>query len=232
LIHSPGDPIIPQVVILAGPDGAGKTTFAFEFLPNEAQCTTFLNPDLIATGVSPLDPAKAVVRASRILLEEVESCVTAREDFAFETTLSGRAHARRIPEWRAMGYRVVLIFLRLPSVEMAISRVAARVVQGGHDVAEPVIRRRFSSGLLNLERVYKPLVDSWAIMDTTGVLPYSVERDAAAGRGEFDDWNGATTALERAFQVALDRGYKTRTPMYAVRDGKIVDLTKEPIAAN
>ena len=166
----------PRILIIAGPNGAGKSTFAQEYLPNEAQCPTFINADLIAAGLSPFDPAQAALRAGRLMLAEIDRHAAAKASFAFETTLSGVAYARRIPEWQGAGYRVALVFLRLDSVEIAISRVAARVRQGGHDIAEEVIRRRYEKGWYNFERRYKPLVDSWTLYDSTGESPQIIDR--------------------------------------------------------
>jgi predicted ABC-type ATPase len=160
-----------KIVIIAGPNGAGKTTFAREFLPREADCQEFINVDLIAAGLSPFDPGRAAMRAGRLLLQEIDRRVRARESFAFETTLSGHNYARLIPRWQAAGFYVKLIFLSLSTVDLAVERVAARVAQGGHDVPEEVIRRRFDSGLRNLEGLYKGLVDSWALYDNSGPTP-------------------------------------------------------------
>jgi len=162
---------VPKIIIIAGPNGAGKTTFAREFLPNEAACPIFVNADLIAAGLSPFSPDTATVRAARIMLEQIVEHVRRKESFAFETTLSGVGYARRIPEWQALGYRVELFFLSLPEPEDAISRVALRVRQGGHDVPEAVIRRRFASGLGNFKRIYRHLVDAWAMYDNSGNEP-------------------------------------------------------------
>ena len=109
-----------KILIIAGPNGAGKTTFAQAFLPNEANCPIFVNADLIAAGLSPFQPDRAAFRAGRVMLEEIHAHVRRGESFAFETTLSGKIYARRIPEWRRMGYRVSLIFMRLASVELAL----------------------------------------------------------------------------------------------------------------
>ena len=109
------------------------------------------------------------------MLEEIESRVRERRSFAFETTLSGRMYARRIPEWRDLGYRVKLIYLHLESVELAVLRVAGRVAQGGHDIPEDVIRRRFEAGRKNFDRIYKPLVDAWAVYDNSGETPKLIE---------------------------------------------------------
>lgn len=162
---------MPKIIIIAGPNGAGKTTFAREFLPNEAACPIFVNADLIAAGLSPFSPDTATVRAARIMLEQIVEHVRRKESFAFETTLSGVGYARRIPEWQALGYRVELFFLSLPEPEDAISRVALRVRQGGHNVPEAVIRRRFASGLGNFKRIYRHLVDAWAMYDNSGNKP-------------------------------------------------------------
>jgi len=165
----------PRIIIIAGPNGAGKTTFAREFLPREADCPVFVNVDLIAAGLSPFRPEIAAVRAGRLMLHEIAAKAAAGESFAFETTLSGRRYARQIPLWRAAGYHVKLLFLSLPTVEIAIARVAARAAQGGHDVPESVIRRRYAVGITNFRKVYCAQVDAWALYDNTGLIPVLLE---------------------------------------------------------
>lgn len=160
-----------KIVIIAGPNGAGKTTFAKEFLPYEADCPDFINADLIAAGISPFDPDRAAIRAGRLMLFEIKRRILRGESFAFETTLSGRYYASLIPDWRKAGYHVKLIFLNLPNPELAIARVAARVSQGGHHVPEPVVRRRFDSGLKNFHDIYQRLVNSWALYDNSSQQP-------------------------------------------------------------
>ncbi len=157
-----------KIIVIAGPNGAGKTTFAGEFLPNEAGCPEFVNVDLIAAGLSPFAPDAVALRAGRLMVEEIRRRVRAGRSFAFETTLSGIRYARLIPRWRALGYHVKLIYLSLSSADLAVARVAARVSQGGHDVPEEVIRRRFDRGLRDFEHAYKPLVDSWVLYDNSG----------------------------------------------------------------
>ena len=169
-----------KILIVAGANGAGKTTFATEFLPNEADCPIFINADLIAVGLSPFRPDLTAVRAGRLMLSMIHEHVRKGESFAFETTLSGRSYARLIPRWREQGYRVKLFFLRLSEPEIAISRVIQRVSEGGHDVPELVIRRRFHSGLRNFERVYKGLVDEWAVYDNSGGEPILIEEGRLA----------------------------------------------------
>ena len=163
-----------RIVIIAGPNGAGKTTFAREFLPNEAECPNFVNADLIAAGLSPFAPDLAAFKAGRVMLEAIADHARLGESFAFETTLSGLTYAQMIPVWRIAGYTVKLIFLSLPDVEIAIERVATRVMQGGHNVPEEVIRRRFTHGIKNFER-YKMLVDSWQLYDNSGIPAILIE---------------------------------------------------------
>lgn len=165
----------PRVIIIAGPNGAGKTTFAREFLPKEAGLPVFINADLIAAGLSPFDPTVAALQAGRIMLTEIADKAAKCESFAFETTLSGHGYARHIVEWRRAGYRVELFFLSLDTPETAIARVKARVQQGGHDVPEETIRRRFASGLANFHKLYKPLVDAWLLYDNSGDEPIPLD---------------------------------------------------------
>ncbi len=160
-----------KVIIIAGPNGAGKTTFAREFLPNEASCSVFVNADLIAAGLSPFAPENAALQAGRLMLKELERHFAARQSFAFETTLSGRAYLRQISRWQAAGYRVKLIFLQLDSAEEAIARVAQRVRQGGHHIPEATIRRRFVAGQENFLHHYAPRVDAWVLYDNAGPEP-------------------------------------------------------------
>jgi len=161
----------PRITIIAGPNGAGKTTFALEFLPKEAGCPIFVNADLIAAGLSPFDPARAAIRAGRVMLSEIHAHAKRGESFAFETTLAGRGYAPLIRRWRDEGYFVSITFLSLPDADVAIARVRARVVQGGHDVPEAVIRRRFAAGRQNFEQLYRPLVNEWAFYDNSGATP-------------------------------------------------------------
>jgi predicted ABC-type ATPase len=164
-----------KIIIIAGPNGAGKTTFARSFLPEEAHCNRFINADLIAAGLSPFAPEVVTLKAGRLMLEEIAGCVRKGESFAFETTLAGLSYLGRIRQWREQGYHVSLFFLYLPNAETAIARVAERVRQGGHDIPEAVIRRRFAAGLRNLENTYKSEVNSWAKYDNVGERPTLLE---------------------------------------------------------
>lgn len=160
-----------KIVIIAGPNGTGKTTFAREFLVHEADCPVFVNADLIAAGLSPFQPELAAFKAGRLMLAEIKEYVRRGESFAFETTLSGRHYARMIREWRKNGYRVKLIFLRLASEEIALDRVRNRVAQGGHNLEPEIIRRRFYKGLDNFNHLYKNLVSAWVEYDNSGEIP-------------------------------------------------------------
>lgn len=168
-----------NILIIAGPNGAGKTTFATEFLPNEGNCPIFINADLIAAGLNPFQPERAAVAAGRIMLRLIDEYVQRGENFAFETTLSGRGYARLIPDWQAMGYSVRLCFLRLPTADMAVERVRNRVREGGHHVPEEVIRRRFDAGWRNFQQLYQSIVDEWILYDASQETP----RIVAVGRG-------------------------------------------------
>lgn len=122
-------------------------------------------------GLSRFDPDRAAIRAGRVMLREIRDRVRKGSSFAFETTLSGRAYAQMIPRWRATGYVVKLIFLSLPTLDLAVARVAARVAQGGHNVPQPVIKRRFNAGWINFRKVYAPLVNRWESYDNSGITP-------------------------------------------------------------
>lgn len=150
---------MPVCWIIAGPNGAGKTTFALEYLPQVVQCLRFVNADLIAAGLSPLAPDRELLAASRLFLAEIEACIQQREDFAFETTLAGRSYLKLVRRLRAGGWRVELIYLALPSVEMSLLRVAERVAHGGHHIPTADIERRFSRSLSNLFERFSLTVD-------------------------------------------------------------------------
>ena len=161
--------------IIAGPNGAGKTTFAKAFLPEEGECINFVNADLIAEGLSPFNPEGVAFEAGKLLLKKLDDLTEKRESFSFETTLSGLNYVHRIKSWKESGYEVILFFLKLPHEEMAVQRVKLRVSEGGHNVPEATIRRRFKKGLNNLQNVYKDCVDTWVVFDNSGTEPVVIE---------------------------------------------------------
>lgn len=161
----------PTCWIIAGPNGAGKTTFALKYLPEVADCQYFVNADLIAAGMSPLAPDRERLTASRLFLAEVERHIQARHDFGFETTLAGRGYLRLIRRLKTNGWRVELIYLALPNVEMAKLRVAERVSHGGHNIPAFDIERRFPRSLENLFGAYALLVDRTVCFVNSGETP-------------------------------------------------------------
>ena len=172
----------PTVYIVAGPNGAGKTTFSRRFLPEFARCREFLNADLIAAGLSPFAPEGQAIRAGRLLLTRIAELSEARQDFGFETTLAGRSYIKLLRDLRQVGYRVVLFFLWLPDAEFAVARVANRVREGGHDIPEAVIRRRFESGVRNLFQDYRSFLSDWSLYDASQLPPLLIARENEMGR--------------------------------------------------
>ena len=158
---------VPRALIIAGPNGAGKTTFSREFLPQEGHCLAFINADLIAAGLAPFAPETAALEAARLMVRAMNTAVAGRQDFAVETTLSGRSYLGLIRQWQLDGYHVGLVFLRLSSASMAVERVRLRVQQGGHNIPQNVIRRRFDQGWANFQGLYRPLVNAWSLYDAS-----------------------------------------------------------------
>jgi predicted ABC-type ATPase len=156
-----------EIIIIAGPNGAGKTSFAREYLSEEIRFT-FVNADEIASisvlhaGVEGLSD----IKAARIMLSRVDNLVNAGADLVIETTLASLTYARKIPVWRARGYHVSLIYLRLNTVEESLARVRKRVDAGGHDIPEEAIRRRFDKSVRYFETIYKPIVNAWYVRES------------------------------------------------------------------
>ena len=138
-----------------------------DLLPEEVKCKSYINADLIAKGLAPFAPESVAIQAGKLMLGEIDKCVNAGMSFAFETTLSGLAYRKKIVEWQRQGYVIVLYYFSLPTVDMAIERVRSRVAQGGHNIPEKDIRRRFDRSLINFEDKYKQLVDFWVFFDTS-----------------------------------------------------------------
>lgn len=149
---------MPKCIIIAGPNGAGKTTFALEYLPSIG-VKRFLNADMIASGLSPFAPETQALAAGRLFLEEIEGCIAAAEDFAFETTLSGRSYLKLVDRLKAAGWTVELHYLALPQAAISKRRVAERVAHGGHNIPDADIDRRFPRSLHNLLYYYRMAVD-------------------------------------------------------------------------
>ena len=153
----------PVIYLFGGSNGAGKTTFARAYLPNENPDARFLNADEIARGLSPFSPQTMALKAGRLMLEEVRGCIEARLSFGLESTLSGKTYIGLLSKAKQAGYEIELHYLWLPNVELAVRRVRQRVRKGGHSVPEPDIRRRYRRSVDHLLRDYLPLADRWSI---------------------------------------------------------------------
>lgn len=157
----------PTVIVLAGINGAGKTTSSRSLLANTLKVMTFVNADVIAQGLSGFDPDAAALRAGRIMLDQLKELAAQRANFAFETTLAGKTYAGWLNSLRESGYKVHLFYFWLNSAEMAISRVATRVKKGGHHVPEPTIRQRYGRSIRNLFELYIPVANKWRVYDNS-----------------------------------------------------------------
>lgn len=157
---------MPEIYVIGGCNGSGKTTFALNLFSNLGNIE-FINADIIAAEISPNNPDAVAIRASRIMLERLKALTQQKRDFAFETTLAARSFAPFLRQCKSQGYRVNLIYVWLNSVELAITRVALRVASGGHNIPEDVIRRRYNRGKENFLKIYSKLADCWQVFDNS-----------------------------------------------------------------
>ena len=164
----------PTCYIIAGPNGAGKTTFALKYLPEIADCSNFVNADLIAYGISPLDSLAAQYEAGRLFLNEIYRNINKRRDFAFETTLAGRSHINLLKKLKESHWQIVLLFLWIPDADFSRDRVRQRVQEGVHDVSDTVIYRRYPRVIYNLINLFVPLCDkvSFLTIQTPNLFPF------------------------------------------------------------
>lgn len=158
----------PTVIIMAGPNGAGKSTTASAILSQEgAEVENYINPDLIARGLSPNNPDSVSFHSGRIVHDRIRELMRNGENFAFETTLSGRTYIRTIQMLKGEGYTVKLFFLWLKSPDLALIRVRERVKSGGHNIPEDTIIRRYTAGLRNFFNLYQDMVDEWRLYNSS-----------------------------------------------------------------
>lgn len=158
-----------NLYVIAGCNGAGKTTASYNILPEMLQCQEFVNVDEIAKGLSPFNPDKAAIEAGRLMLLKMEKLISQGVDFAFETTLSPKSFVNMLARAKEAGYYVTLLYFWLTSVDLAVERVKSRVLEGGHDVPPHVIKRRYTAGIVNLFERYIPISDYWMIFDNSGI---------------------------------------------------------------
>lgn len=159
----------PNLYIIAGPNGAGKTTASYNLLPEILHCTNFVNADEIARGLSPFAPSEVAIQAGRLMLQRIDELLPQKVDFAIETTLATRSYVHLVHRAQALGYKVHLIFFCLENEEQAIERVAQRVINGGHNIPETDIRRRFKRGIHNLIHLYLPICDRVYVLNNNSV---------------------------------------------------------------
>jgi predicted ABC-type ATPase len=157
----------PKVVVIAGPNGAGKSTTAPAIVQQAFAVHEFINADTIAIGLSAFAPEHVAVAAGRIMLRRIRTLAAEGVSFAFETTLATRSFKPLLHGMQQSGYELHLIFLWLPNAAMAVDRVAIRVKRGGHSVPEDVIERRYERGLANFFNLYRPIADSWLMLDNS-----------------------------------------------------------------
>lgn len=170
---------MPEIYVIGGANGSGKTTFALNIFPNLGNIE-FVNADRIAAELSPNNPDAVAIRASRIMLERLKTLAKQRVDFAFETTLAARSFAPFLRQCQAQGYQVNLIYVWLNSVELAINRVALRVASGGHNIPEDVIRRRYNRGRENFLELYSQIADCWQVFDNSAdnqLVAFSINKN-------------------------------------------------------
>jgi predicted ABC-type ATPase len=165
-----------RLYVISGCNGAGKTTASYTILPDMLNCNEFVNADEIAKGLSPFNPNKVAIKAGRLMLNRINELVELGEDFAFETTLSTRSYVNTIKTAQEKGYFVTVLYFWLNSPELAIERVKIRVEEGGHDIPEQTIRRRYDLGIKNMYSLYIPIADYWMFIDNSK-SPFEVIAD-------------------------------------------------------
>lgn len=156
-----------NLYVIAGCNGAGKTTASFTVLPEMLKCREFVNADEIAAGISPFNPEGVAIQAGRLMIDRIIQLLKDGETFAFETTLATRSYVKLIQQAKKRGYFVTLLFFSLSTSEQAQRRVAQRVSMGGHNIPSDVIVRRYEAGLQNLFQLYMPVCDYWTLYDNS-----------------------------------------------------------------
>lgn len=208
---------MPNLFIIAGPNGAGKTTYARRFLPEEMRLREFVNADMIAAGLSPFAPDAAAFEAGRIMLKRLRDLAARREDFAFETTLSGRGYAPLFREMRAAGYYIRMDFLWIPELGITRKRVKQRVEKGGHNIPDAVQQRRFHLGVRNLATLYRPFLNYWRLFENTLEMPHLVA----------EEMEGVFTVADAAKLALIE---KSASVSFMSEQPPQTDAVEEPVA--
>jgi predicted ABC-type ATPase len=164
---------LKRLFIISGCNGAGKTTASYTILPEILNCEEFVNADEIAKGLSPFHPESAAIQAGRLMLDRINRLIEKEQDFAFETTLSTRSYKNFVIKAKENGYHTTLLFFWLRTPDLAVRRVETRVKEGGHNIPEDVIRRRYENGLKNFFGIFESIVDEWMFIDNSGE-PYEI----------------------------------------------------------
>lgn len=159
----------PTLYIIAGCNGAGKTTASFTILPDILNCNQFINADEIAKGLSPFDPNSVAIEAGRLMLKRIDELLPIKKTFSIETTLATKSYVNLINKAHNLDYKIVLLFFFLDSPELAFQRVSQRVAEGGHDIPTHIIKRRYIAGIKNLFELFIPIVDYWMITDNSNL---------------------------------------------------------------
>ncbi|MDE6715778.1 MAG: zeta toxin family protein [Muribaculaceae bacterium] len=177
----------PTLYIIAGCNGAGKTTASMTVLPEVLKCREFVNADEIAKGLSPFNPEEVAIEAGKLMLKRIDHLINSSVTFAVETTLATRSYKFLVHRAKAKGYTVILLFFWLQSPEIAERRVAQRVAAGGHNIPKDVIHRRYWLGLKNLFDIFIPIVDTWSLYDNNDVAKVIVKNSIIEDRGKFNN---------------------------------------------
>jgi predicted ABC-type ATPase len=170
-----------NLYIIAGCNGAGKTTASFTILPEILNCKEFVNADGIAAGLSPFNAESVAFEAGRIMLQRIDELMNAKVNFAFETTLATRSYVSLVKQAQGMGYKITLLFFWLHSPDLAKQRVADRVSEGGHNIPPEVIERRYYRGIFNLINLYMPICDTWVVVNNRDIIPELVAQGSQNG---------------------------------------------------
>ena len=191
---------MPNLYIIAGCNGAGKTTASYTVLPEALECRTFVNADEIAKGLSPFQPEMVAIQAGRIMLQRIDDLIARGQDFAFETTLSTKSYIQTIQKAKTLGYYVTLVYFWLNSPQLAIERVQKRVDAGGHHIPNEIVIRRYERGLINFFNLYLPICNCWILIDNS-VKPHEIIAEGKAGNTNIKNnliWNHLKSSMQTA----------------------------------